>query len=140
MVTVAADAKSGISGADVVMLCTSSGAPVIDPADTDGPALITSISTNAPGAHEVPPGFLCDADVYCDYAPTTPAAAAEMQLAVADHDWSAEHIKGDLGMLACGAAPLPTYDRPAYFRSVGLGLEDIAMAHGIWKLSQAQCD
>ncbi|WP_299848302.1 ornithine cyclodeaminase family protein [uncultured Roseovarius sp.] len=137
-VTVSEDAKSCISGADVVMLCTSSGTPVIDPADIGKPAFITSISTNAPAAHEVPPGFLPEADVYCDYAPTTPGAAAEMRLAEAEHGWSPEEIKGDLAMLACGEAPLPSYERPVYFRSIGLGLEDIAMAYGIWKLAQAQ--
>ena len=59
-------------------------------------------------------------------------------MAAAGHGWSAEALKGDLAKLACGEAPLPAYDRPAYFRSVGLGLEDIAMAYGIWKLSQTR--
>ena len=130
----AQDAKSCIAGADVVMLCTSSGTPVIDPTDIGKPALVTSISTNAPNAHEVPPAFLQDADVYCDYAPTTPGAAAEMRLATAQNGWSPEAIKGDLAKLASGEGPLPAYDKSAYFRSVGLGLEDIAMAYGIWKL------
>ena len=137
-ISIASDAKSCIEGADVVMLCTSSGTPVIDPAHVGKSALITSISTNAPNAHEVPPEFLTGADVYCDYAPTTPGAAAEMRMAEAEHGWSSAQVKGDLAMLACNKAPLPTYDRPVYFRSVGLGLEDIAMACGIWKLSQAQ--
>ena len=136
-VVFAPDAKSCIAGADVVMLCTSSGTPVIDPGDIGKPALVTSISTNAPNAHEVPPAFLQEADVYCDFAPTTPGAAAEMQLAAAQHGWSSEAVKGDLATLACGAAPMPAYDKPVYFRSVGLGLEDIAMAYGIWKLWRA---
>lgn len=135
---IALDAPSCIHGADVVMLCTSSGTPVIDPKDIGKPALITSISTNAPNAHEVPPAFLPNADVYCDYAPTTPKAAAEMRQAVTDHGWSPDDVKGDLATLACGEARLPLYDRPVYFRSVGLGLEDIAMAHGIWKLWREQ--
>ncbi len=133
-VTIADDSKSCIAGADVVMLCTSSGTPVIDPGDIGKPSLVTSISTNAPNAHEVPPAFLTHAEVYCDYAPTTPGAAAEMRLATAEHGWSPEAIRGDLATLACGGTPVPTYDKPTYFRSVGLGLEDIAMAYGIWKL------
>ncbi|MGB7271529.1 MAG: ornithine cyclodeaminase family protein [Albidovulum sp.] len=139
-VEIAPDAKSAIHGADVVMLCTSSGTPVINPSDIGKPALVTSISTNAPGAHEVPPGFLTMADVYCDYQKTTPTAAAEMCLAVGDHGWSVDDIKGDLATLCGGEAQQPTYDRHVYFRSVGLGLEDIAMAHGIWKLWRAKRD
>jgi L-arginine dehydrogenase len=131
------DAASSVEDADVVLLCTSSATSVINPDDIGKPALVTSISTNAPGAHEVPPEFLGLADVYCDYAPTTPAVASEMRLAAADHGWTPDRIRGDLGTLVCGQAPVPAYDRPVYFRSVGLGLEDIAMAHGIWRLSQA---
>ena len=137
-VTVAPDAAIAIAGADVLMLCTSSGRPVIDTASLKSSTLVTSISTNAPNAHEVPPAFLTAAEVYCDYAPTTPAAAAEMRLAGQYHGWSADNLRGDLAELTCGTCPMPTGARPAYFRSVGLGLEDVAMAYGIWKLATGE--
>jgi L-arginine dehydrogenase len=134
--TIAATARDCLADSDVVMLCTSSGTPVIDPTDTGKPSLFTSISTNAPNAHEVPPTFLCDAQVYCDYLPTTPDSAADMRLATQDHGWSKDRILGDLAGLICGTCVTPHSDAPVYFRSIGLGLEDIAMAHGIWKLAQ----
>jgi L-arginine dehydrogenase len=137
-VTIAPDAASAIAESDVVLLCTSSGRPVIDPTPLKPGALVTSISTNAPNAHEVPPAFLTAAEVYCDYAPTTPAAAAEMRLAAQHHGWSADDLRGDLAELACGTCPTPTGARPVYFRSVGLGLEDVAMAYGIWKLATGE--
>lgn len=124
-----------VAQADVVMLCTSSGTPVFAPDDIGKPALITSISTNVANAHEVPPEFLNDADVFCDYKLTTPASAGEMKLAAQDHGWDRATICGDLVDLACGNISLPDYKRPVFFRSVGLGLEDLAMAHGIWQAS-----
>jgi L-arginine dehydrogenase len=123
-----------IDGADVLLLCTSSSNPVIDPLNLRNSALITSISTNAPNAHEVPPASLTHMDVYCDYRQTTPSAAAEMRLAAAEHRWSPKSVAGDLPELATGQAILPSYDRPVFFRSMGLGLEDIAMAHALFKL------
>jgi len=135
-VSIAATSSDCLAGSDVVMLCTSSGTPVIDPADTGKPSVFTSISTNAPNAHEVPPSFLCDAQVYCDYLPTTPDSAADMRLATQDHGWSKDHILGDLTGLVSGTCETPQTGAPVYFRSIGLGLEDIAMAHGIWKLAQ----
>jgi len=135
--TIAVTARDCLVDSDVVMLCTSSGTPVIDPADTGKPSLFTSISTNAPNAHEVPPAFLCDAQVYCDYLPTTPDSAADMRLAAQDHGWNKDRILGDLAGLVGGTCVTPQADAPVYFRSIGLGLEDIAMAHGIWKLAQA---
>jgi L-arginine dehydrogenase len=126
-----------IDQADVVLLCTSSGTAVIDPASLRKPALITSISTNAPKAHEVPPGSLGNMDVYCDYRVTTPSSAGEMQLAAAEHGWPPMSVVGDLPELATASAALPSYDRHVFFRSIGLGLEDVAMAHALHQLIQS---
>lgn len=130
-VEVAPDATAALGDADVVMLCTSAATPVLDPAYLTRRAVITSISTNAPRAHEVPPASLADWDVYCDYRQTTPDAAGEMQLASTLHGWHRDRIRGDLPELVTGRCPLPTADRPTYFRSVGLGLEDVAIAQAL---------
>ncbi|MEE9427014.1 MAG: ornithine cyclodeaminase family protein [Paracoccaceae bacterium] len=134
-VEISASAADCVAQADVVLLCTSSGTPVLAPVDIGKPALITSISTNVVNAHEIPPEFLATADVYCDYKPTTPGSAGEMKLATQDHGWDSAQICGDLADLACGTAPMPDYTKPVFFRSIGLGLEDMAMAHGIWQAS-----
>jgi ornithine cyclodeaminase/alanine dehydrogenase-like protein (mu-crystallin family) len=52
------DLKQAVKGATVVLLCTSSGKPVLDLDLLSGPALVTSISTNAPMAHEIDPAAL----------------------------------------------------------------------------------
>jgi L-arginine dehydrogenase len=132
--------QRAIDDADVVLLCTSSGTAVIDPVSLRKPALITSISTNAPKAHEVPPGSLGSMDVYCDYRSTTPSSAGEMQIAGAEHGWSAATVVGDLPELTAGRGALPSYDRHVFFRSIGLGLEDIAMAHALLRLVQSDSD
>lgn len=125
-----------IDDADVVLLCTSSATAILDPVTLRKPALITSISTNAPKAHEVSPGSVGALDVYCDYRATTPTTAGEMQLAAAEHGWSAASVIGDLPELTTGRAPLPSYARSVFFRSVGLGLEDVAMAHALQRLAR----
>lgn len=122
---------------DVVMLCTSSAGPVLDPRQLTRPALVTSISTNAPRAHEIPPEALAEMDVYCDYRVTTPGAAGEMLLAAERHGWSPESIVGDLPGLVSDRVPRPDYSRPVFFRSIGLGLEDVALANRVYQL---QCE
>lgn len=122
------DAGNAIDDADVVMLCTSSGTPVIDVTKAKPDALVTSISTNVANAHEIDPASLRDLDVYCDYRSTTPPSAGEMKLASASGTWSADLILGDLPELVSGRATLPTRKRTAFFRSIGLGLEDVAAA------------
>lgn len=132
--TIAQSLEAAISDADVVMLCTSSAGPVIDPSSLSKPALITSISTNAPRAHEVPPQSLNDMQVFCDYRLTTPGSAGEMLIAGEQHGWDKSAIVGDLADLLSEKVQRPEYERHVFFRSIGLGLEDIALAHAIYRL------
>jgi L-arginine dehydrogenase len=119
--------EEAVAGADVVLLCTSSAAPVLETAATEPDALITSISTNKPRAHEISPRELAALAVYCDYRATAPLVAGEMLIADADGLWSPSDIVADLPELVSGAAP-PRPDGRAYFRSTGLGIEDAAVA------------
>jgi L-arginine dehydrogenase len=54
-----------------------------------------------------------------------------MQLASSQHGWDKASIRGDLAGLATGTCPLPVPGRPIFFRSIGLGLEDIAIVEAI---------
>lgn len=126
--------EAAVHDADVIMLCTSSAGPVIDPATLSKPALITSISTNAPRAHEVPPQSLNDMQVFCDYRLSTPGSAGEMLIAGEQHGWASNSIVGDLPDLLSEKVQRPDYDRHVFFRSIGLGLEDIALANAIYQL------
>ena len=132
--TIATRLEAALADADVIMLCTSSAGPVIDPAALSKPALITSISTNAPRAHEVPPQSLNDMQVFCDYRLTTPGSAGEMLIAVEQHGWSTDSIMGDLADLLSEKVQRPDYHRHVFFRSIGLGLEDIALANAVYHL------
>jgi len=132
------DVNQAVRGADVVLLCTSSGKPVIETAALSKAAVVTSISTNVANAHEVDPAALSGFDVYCDYRATTPASAGEMKLAAASGAWSAEALCGDLPELLAGRAKAPSRERPAFFRSIGLGLEDIAAAVALLAAARGQ--
>jgi len=125
--------EAAVQDADVIMLCTSSAGPVIDPSSLSKPALITSISTNAPRAHEVPPQSLNDMQVFCDYRLTTPGSAGEMLIAGEQHGWDKNAIVGDLADLLSEKVQRPEYHRHVFFRSIGLGLEDIALANAIYR-------
>jgi L-arginine dehydrogenase len=130
-IVIAQTSAECLRDADVVMLCTSSGTPVISLDHLTKPALITSISTNVARAHEIDPSALPTLDVYCDYRHTTPPSAGEMVIA-AERGWSPEAILGDLVELVNRTCAVPSYGRHAFFRSIGLGLEDVALAHALY--------
>ncbi len=127
-VTICRSVDEAVAGASVILLCTSSGTPVLDPRRLSEPALITSISTNVARAHEVLPETLPELDVFCDYRPTAPLSAGEMVLAEAQHGWSPTAIVADLPELVSGSIRPEVTGRHRFFRSIGLGLEDIAVA------------
>ena len=129
-------ASEACENTDVIMLCTSSGTPVVELKDIAAGVLVTSISTNVANAHEVPAALLPQADVYCDYKSTAVNVAGEMKIASKNEGWSSEEISGDLPELMGKSCRLPSYDKPIFFRSIGLGLEDIAIAYGVWLLLQ----
>jgi L-arginine dehydrogenase len=126
--TVAKSLKDAISDAQVVMLCTSSAKPVVQTSDLPDDCVVTSISTNAPRAHEIDPLALNDYSVFCDYLETAPATAGEMLIAAEAGKWSPSSIKGDLAGLVVGKVQRPERGR-AFFRSTGLGIEDLAVAN-----------
>ena len=124
----AASADEAAAGADVVLLCTSAAAAVVDVRRLAPGTLVTSVSTNAPMAHEIDPAALAELEVYADHAPAAFAAAGEMRIAAAEHGFTVDQVRGDLTSLLAGTAPGPTGDKPVFFRSVGLGIEDAAIA------------
>ncbi len=126
----AACAQEAVADADVVMLCTSSATPVLDTAWLKDEVTVTSISTNARRAHEIDPAELSVFQVFCDYRANAPLQAGEMVIARELHGWDPETIVADLPELVSGRAPsFPTGRR--FFRSIGLGLEDIAAAAAV---------
>lgn len=137
-VTVYTSLEDCVGDADVVALCTSSGTPVLQEGMLRKPTLITSISTNVANAHEIPPAWIPRMEVYCDYRQTTPASAGEMKLAAQQHDWSPESVLGDLPELVLGTARKPSYQKHAFFRSIGLGLEDVAIAFELFRYLAAR--
>ncbi len=73
-------------------------------------------------------------DVFCDYRQTTPGSAGEMLIAAEQHGWNPSAVMGDLPELLSDQVQRPSYDRHVFFRSIGLGLEDIALANALWRL------
>lgn len=125
-VEAAASIEAAVDGADLVMLCTSAAADVLDPRTLPAGTVVTSISTNAPGAREIPADAVAELDVYVDAPPSLTVATELTQAAAAG--WDQGTVRGDLAALVAGTATAPSGRRPVYFRSVGLGIEDAAVA------------
>ena len=58
----------------------------------------------------------------------TTISDGEVKLATRAGLWSADQLCGDIPELLTGRASKPDWKRPVFFRSIGLGFEDIAAA------------
>lgn len=122
-------AEEAVWNADVVMLCTSSATPVIKQTWLKEDVTVTSITTNAPKAHEIEPAALSNFHVFCDYRKTAPLSAGEMILAKEQYGWDGQRIIADLPELVTGVHNgVEAVSGKVFFRSIGLGLEDLAIA------------
>lgn len=51
--------------------------------------------------------------------------------------WSADAIRGDLAQLQVKSCDTPSGEKPVFFRSIGLGLEDIFMARAVYDAAKS---
>ena len=128
-VSVADSVEAAVRHRDVVLLCTSSGTPVVEPAllESAGDVLVSSVGTSGARAAELEPSALPRWQVYCDYRVTAPLIAGDFVTAIERGEWNADNIVADLPELVTGAVPARRRGR-RYFRSTGLGIEDLAIA------------
>lgn len=120
------DLPASLAGRDLVALCTSAAGSVIDPRELAQGTLVTSVSTNATGAREIPVEAIPRLDIYVDARSSLDVAAELIEARALG--WDPDHVRGDLAELITGRVPSRRPDAVTYFRSVGLGLEDVAVA------------
>jgi L-arginine dehydrogenase len=128
-IRVADSVEAAVRDKDVVLLCTSSSTPVVESQllESEGDVLVSSIGTNGSRASEMEPSALSRWQVFCDYRATAPGTAGDFVTAIEHGEWDANDIVADLPELVTGAVAARRNGR-RYFRSTGLGIEDLAIA------------
>ncbi|MDM4768143.1 ornithine cyclodeaminase family protein [Pelomonas sp. SE-A7] len=132
---VAVDAASAASQADVVVTCTRSTEPLFDGALLRPGTLVAAVGSSKPAARELDDALLARASLIAvEWKPAAETEAGEFCRAapgVIDASKVAE-----LGQLLA----LPRAIDPAavvVYKSVGIGLEDVAIAHQVYQALQA---
>ncbi|MGE3771098.1 MAG: ornithine cyclodeaminase family protein [Bdellovibrionales bacterium] len=131
-----ADIKSAVRGADVVILCTGATAPVLDIADIKTGALVVSTASDGAGC-EIDPAALNDMDVYCDYIHSAPHKAHDFKSAEQQYNWRRERIIADLADLCSGRKQAVSSGKVRYWRSCGMGLQDLAACKAVYDVMQS---
>jgi ornithine cyclodeaminase/alanine dehydrogenase-like protein (mu-crystallin family) len=129
-VTAAASAREAVEGADVVVTATSSKEPVFEHAWLRDDAHVNAVGASSPSARELELETVAAAALFCDSRESVRNEAGEFRLAVeADLISGEAHIRAELGEVLSGAADGRTSrDGLTLFRSLGIGIEDLAAA------------
>jgi ornithine cyclodeaminase/alanine dehydrogenase-like protein (mu-crystallin family) len=129
-ITGAASARDAVEGADVVVTATSSRVPVFEHAWLRDDAHVNAIGASSLTARELEVETVAEAVLFCDSRESVLNEAMEFQLAVdAGAIPGGQHIRAELGEVLSGAAEGRTAaDGLTLFRSLGIGIEDLAAA------------
>ena len=126
-VTVGRDARAALANADIVVTCTRSETPLFDEDAVADGTFIAAIGSSKPDTRELPPqlleraGIIAVEDKGQALGETGDLAGVEAErvLTLAD-------LLGD-------RPPAMAASAISVYKSVGIGLEDVAVAHAIWR-------
>jgi ornithine cyclodeaminase len=129
-VSAAATAEEAVRGADVVVAATNSREPVLDRAWLKPGAHVNAVGASTPQAREIDTATVAASALFCDSRESVRNEAGEFQLAVREGAITGEeHIRAELGEVLEGSAPGRRDDGElTLFRSLGIGVEDLAAA------------
>jgi ornithine cyclodeaminase len=129
-IVVAGSAREAVEGADVVVVATSAKRPVLEHAWLAGGAHVNAVGASSPTAWEIEPATVAAAALFCDSRESVRNEAGEFRLAVEEGLIAGEdHIRAEIGEVVAGAHPgRGSDDELTVFRSLGIGVEDLAAA------------
>ncbi|MCX6619795.1 MAG: ornithine cyclodeaminase family protein [Acidobacteria bacterium] len=134
-VEAAATAQEAVEGADIVITATWAGEPVLEADWVKPGAHVNAMGSNNPGRRELPAELVRRATVLAaDSVEQCRLEAGDYVLALDDAGW--ERVVELKDLVARGASHSP--GQLTIFKSVGLGLEDVAAAAFVYEQATQQ--
>lgn len=128
----ARSAEEAVSGADVVVVATSSVTPAIQDAWVAPGTHVIAIGACRPSQREMDPALVARARLIVD------SKEAALQESGDVIPFGPDHIRAELGDVIAGRAPGRTSaDEITVFKSLGLAIEDVAAAGLVYRAARA---
>lgn len=124
-----ASAEAAVTGADLVVLATSSPTPVIDDAWVAAGAHVVSVGACRPDQREIAPALLTRARLFVDSRAAALAESGDVVIGMREKRFGADHVAAELGEIVLGrAAGRQSPDQITVFKSLGMAVEDVVTA------------
>lgn len=132
----ATDIETAARTADVIVTCTRATEPLFDGGWVKAGAFVAAIGSSKPQARELDDTLLARADLIAvEWLPAARAEAGEFVRAAVGVIDAARVV--ELGKLLVHGTPYRRRPQDiVIYKSVGVGLEDVALAHLVWQRAQ----
>ena len=125
-------AEAAVREADIVCTLTSSSEPLVFSPWLKAGVHVNAVGASTPNYQELAPEIVFDSDVFVDNYESAGNEAGDLILAVGDKSKVRPLIKADIHEVL-NQPELADKSRKTLFKSLGLAIEDIAVAHYCWK-------
>jgi ornithine cyclodeaminase len=134
-VEVAESAEAAVRGADIVVTATSSREPVVERGWLAAGAHVNAVGSSIPTTRELDTETMSEAALFCDARESLVNEAGDYLLA----GIGPERIRAELGEVLAGSAEGRRSDQElTVFKSLGLGVEDLAAAEHVYGRARAE--
>ena len=132
-------AAEAVSGADVVVVATSSVTPAIENAWVAAGTHVIAIGACRPSQREVDGALMARSRLVVDSREAALVEAGDVVQSIREGRFTAEHVAAELGEVVSGArAGRTTSDEVTLFKSLGLAIEDLTAAQLAYRLAREQ--
>jgi ornithine cyclodeaminase len=132
-----ASAEDAVRDADIVVLVTSSPAPVVDDAWVAAGAHVISVGACRPDQREMAPDLVTRGRLVVDSRAAALVEAGDVVQGIREGRFDASHVVGELGEVLLGrVAGRRHADEVTIFKSLGMAVEDVAAADLVYRRAE----
>jgi ornithine cyclodeaminase/alanine dehydrogenase-like protein (mu-crystallin family) len=138
-IDVSENVHAAVRDADIICAATAAQAAIMDVGMVQAGAHINAVGSGSPAHRELSSEVVRNARVYVDRLESALLEAGDIVLAIADGTIAESHIVGEIGAVLAGRVQgRRSAGEITLFKSVGLGVEDVAAASVILAECQAR--
>jgi ornithine cyclodeaminase len=127
-------AEQAVSGADLIVLATSSSTPVVQNAWVKAGAHVMCVGACRPDWREMDPALTRRGRLFVDSRASALAESGDIILGIKERVFTAAHVIGEVGELLAGNVEGRRSPRDVtIFKSLGLAVEDVVTANLVYR-------
>jgi ornithine cyclodeaminase/alanine dehydrogenase-like protein (mu-crystallin family) len=132
------DVNSAIKGSDIIVTCTPSRIPTIDPGDVQAGTFIAAVGCDSESKSEIHPRLMSASKVVTDFTEHS-AAFGDLHHAIEQGLVTKSHVHAELGQIIAGQKTgRENDDEVIVFDSTGTALQDVAATSIVYERALAR--